>query len=199
MFRIGITGGIGSGKTTVCKVFELLGIPVFYADSIAKSIMHTDAELKDQIIRVFGKDSYSENGDLNRAYISSIVFKDEAELQKLNSLVHPAVFRAFDLWVSEQVNVPYVMKEAALLFESDSYKMCDQTILVLAPEEIRIARVTERDMISEDEVKLRMKKQWPDAEKQKLANYILRNDESHLLIPEIIDLHRQFIETASGR
>lgn len=199
MFRIGITGGIGSGKTTVCKVFELLGIPVFYADSIAKSIMHTDAELKDQIIRVFGKDSYSENGDLNRAYISSIVFKDEAELQKLNSLVHPAVFRAFDLWVSEQVNVPYVMKEAALLFESDSYKMCDQTILVLAPEEIRIARVTERDKISEDEVKLRMKKQWPDAEKQKLANYILRNDESHLLIPEIIDLHRQFIETASGR
>ncbi|MFA5244754.1 MAG: dephospho-CoA kinase [Pedobacter sp.] len=199
MFRIGITGGIGSGKTTVCKVFELLGIPVFYADSIAKSIMHTDAELKDQIIRVFGKDSYSENGDLDRAYISSIVFKDEAELQKLNSLVHPAVFRAFDLWVSEQVNVPYVMKEAALLFESDSYKMCDQTILVLAPEEIRIARVTERDKISEDEVKLRMKKQWPDAEKQKLANYILRNDESHLLIPEIIDLHRQFIETASGR
>lgn len=199
MFRIGITGGIGSGKTTVCKVFELLGIPVFYADSIAKSIMHTDAELKDQIIRVFGKDSYSENGDLNRTYISSIVFKDEAELQKLNSLVHPAVFRAFDLWVSEQVNVPYVMKEAALLFESDSYKMCDQTILVLAPEEIRIARVTERDKISEDEVKLRMKKQWPDAEKQKLANYILRNDESHLLIPEIIDLHRQFIETASGR
>lgn len=199
MFRIGITGGIGSGKTTVCKIFELLGIPVFYADSIAKSIMHTDAELKEQIIRVFGKDSYSENGDLNRAYISSIVFKDEAELQKLNSLVHPAVFRAFDLWVSEQVNVPYVMKEAALLFESDSYKMCDQTILVLAPEEIRIARVTERDKISEDEVKLRMKKQWPDAEKQKLANYILRNDESHLLIPEIIDLHRQFIETASGR
>lgn len=199
MFRIGITGGIGSGKTTVCKVFELLGIPVFYADSIAKSIMHTDAELKDQIIRVFGKDSYSENGDLDRAYISSIVFKDEAELQKLNSLVHPAVFRAFDLWVSEQVNVPYVMKEAALLFESDSYKMCDQTILVLAPEEIRIARVTERDKISEDEVKLRMKKQWPDAEKQKLANYILRNDESHLLIPEIIDLHRQFFEIASGR
>ena len=199
MFKVGITGGIGSGKTTVCKVFELLGVPVFYADSVAKSIMYTDNELREQIIRVFGKDSYFVNGDLNRAYISSIVFKDETELQKLNGLVHPAVFRAFDLWVSEQVNAPYVMKEAALLFESGSYKMCDQTILILAPEAIRIARVTERDKISEEDVKLRMKKQWPDAEKQKLANYILRNDESHLLIPEIIDLHRQFIETVSGR
>lgn len=199
MFKVGITGGIGSGKTTVCKVFELLGVPVFYADSVAKSIMYTDNELREQIIRVFGKDSYFVNGDLNRAYISSIVFKDETELQKLNGLVHPAVFRAFDLWVSEQVNAPYVMKEAALLFESGSYKMCDQTILILAPEAIRIARVTERDKISEEDVKLRMKKQWPDAEKQKLADHILRNDESHLLIPEIINLHRQFIETASGR
>lgn len=199
MFKVGITGGIGSGKTTVCKVFELLGVPVFYADSVAKSIMYTDNELREQIIRVFGKDSYFVNGDLNRAYISSIVFKDETELQKLNGLVHPAVFRAFDLWVSEQVNAPYVMKEAALLFESGSYKMCDQTILILAPEAIRIARVTERDKISAEDVKLRMKKQWPDAEKQKLADHILRNDESHLLIPEIINLHRQFIETASGR
>lgn len=199
MLKIGITGGIGSGKTTVCKIFELLGIPVFYADSVAKSIMHTDNQLKEQIISMFGTESYSGTGELNRSYISSVVFKNEAELQKLNSLVHPAVFRAFDSWVSRQVSSPYVMKEAALLFESGSYKMCDQTILVLTPQALRIERVMERDGISEEEVKLRMKRQWDDAEKQKLATHILRNDESHLLIPEIIKLHKQFIEAASGR
>jgi dephospho-CoA kinase len=199
MLRIGITGGIGSGKTTICKVFELLGVPVFYADSVAKSIMRTDTLLKKQIISTFGSDSYSESGELNRAHISSIVFKDEAELQKLNSLVHPAVFRAFDLWVSEQLSAPYVMKEAALLFESNSYKMCDQTILILTPETLRIARVMDRDGISEEEVRLRMKRQWTDKEKEKLATHILRNDETHLLIPEIIKLHKQFIKAAAGR
>lgn len=192
MLKIGITGGIGSGKTTVCKVFELLGVPVFYADDVAKSVMHTDPVLREAIIKTFGTESYSIKGELNRSYISSIVFKDQTELNKLNALVHPAVFRAFDHWVSGQNGATYVMKEAALLFESKSYEMCDQTILVLSPEPARIQRVMERDKITELEVRARMNRQWTDDEKKKLAGHILLNDEKHLLIPEIIKLHQQF-------
>lgn len=192
MLKIGITGGIGSGKTTVCKVFELLGVPVFYADDAAKSVMYTDPVLREAIIKTFGKESYSAKGELNRAYISSIVFKDQAELNKLNALVHPAVFRAFDQWVSRQKGAAYVMKEAALLFESKSYEMCDQTILVLTPEDIRIKRVMERDKLTEPEVRSRINRQWTDEAKKKLAGHILLNDETQLLIPEIIRLHQQF-------
>ncbi|MDO8991503.1 MAG: dephospho-CoA kinase, partial [Daejeonella sp.] len=114
MLKIGITGGIGSGKTTVCKVFELLGVPVFYADDVAKSIMHTDPILKSEVLDAFGQNSYTQSGELNRSYISSIVFNDKYELEKLNSLVHPAVFRAFDTWVLSQKEASYVIKEAAL-------------------------------------------------------------------------------------
>lgn len=192
MLKIGITGGIGSGKTTVCKVFQLLGVPVFYADDVAKSIMQSDPVLKNGIITTFGAESYSAKGELNRAYISSIVFKDESELNKLNALVHPAVLRAFDLWTSKHMDATYVIKEAALLFESNSYQMCDQTILVLAPESIRIKRVMERDKINEFEVRARMNRQWTDDAKKKLASHILLNDETHLLIPEIVNLHQQF-------
>lgn len=197
MLKIGITGGIGSGKTTVCKVFELLGVPVFYADNVAKSVMHTDPVLREAIIKTFGTESYTAQGELNRAYISSIVFKDQTELNKLNALVHPAVFRAFDHWVAGQRGVAYVMKEAALLFESKSYEMCDQTILVLTPEDMRIKRVMERDKVTESEVRSRMSRQWTDEAKKKLAGHILLNDETQLLIPEIIRLHQQFIALAA--
>lgn len=196
MLKIGITGGIGSGKTTVCKVFELLGIPVFYADDIAKSIMHTDPILKSDILRTFGEDSYSKSGELNRAYISEIVFNDKDQLEKLNSLVHPAVFRAFDNWVLEQTKAPYVIKEAALLYESDSYKMCDQSILLISPVESRINRVKARDGISTEDVLLRMNRQFSDEQKMKFADHVLINDEKQLLIPQIIQLHQQFLKIA---
>ncbi len=196
MLKIGITGGIGSGKTTVCKVFELLGIPVFYADDIAKSIMHTDPILKSDILRTFGEDSYSKSGELNRAYISEIVFNDKDQLDKLNSLVHPAVFRAFDNWVLEQTKAPYVIKEAALLYESDSYKMCDQSILLISPVESRINRVKARDGISTEDVLLRMNRQFSDEQKMKFADHVLINDEKQLLIPQIIQLHQQFLKIA---
>ncbi|MEJ7693968.1 dephospho-CoA kinase, partial [Daejeonella sp.] len=177
MMKIGITGGIGSGKTTVCKVFEVLGIPVFYADNAAKSIMHTDVLLRQDIIAGFGQESYFENGGLNKKHISSIVFSDKKQLTKLNALVHPAVFRAFDIWVDEQKHAQYVLKEAALLFESDSYKMCDQSILVKSPEELRIERIIQRDNTSADEVRLRMNRQFSDEKKEKLADHIIVNDE----------------------
>ena len=194
MIKVGITGGIGSGKTTVCRVFELLGVPVFYADNVAKTIMQTDSQLKNEILNTFGQESYLVDGQLNRPYISSIVFKDLLQLNKLNALVHPAVFRAFDRWIVEQKDVPYILKEAALLYESESYKMCDLSILVNSPESTRISRIKARDHISEEEIMLRMKRQFSDEQKMKLANHILINDENRLLIPQILDLHQQFLK-----
>lgn len=197
MLKIGITGGIGSGKTTVCKVFELLGVPVFYADDVAKSIMYTDPILKRGVLDAFGENSYTQSGDLNRSYISSIVFNDKHELEKLNSLVHPAVFRAFDTWVLSQSEASYVIKEAALLYESDAYKMCDQSILVISPIETRISRVKARDGISAEDIQLRMNRQFSDEEKMRFADHILMNDEKQLLIPQIIQLHQQFLMIGS--
>lgn len=197
MLKIGITGGIGSGKTTVCKVFELLGVPVFYADTIAKSIMHTDPVLRKAIRNTFGEKSYFSDGELNRPYISSIVFNNESELTKLNALVHPAVFRAFDVWLANHVDAPYIIKEAALLFETDSYKMCDLSVLVISPEASRIRRIIARDGISTEEVLLRMDRQFSDEQKIKLADHVLNNDESCLLIPKILTLHQQFLKIGS--
>ncbi|HEY1009695.1 MAG: dephospho-CoA kinase [Daejeonella sp.] len=196
MLRIGITGGIGSGKTTVCRIFEVLGIPVFYADSAAKAVMHTDASLRAEIIEQFGEKSYSDLGELDRKHISSIVFSDDRQLARLNAIVHPAVFRAFDAWVYQQ-DAPYVLKEAALLFESGSYKMCDQTVLVESPEMLRIERIMERDHVTEDQVRSRMSKQLSDGEKEKLADHILMNDEQTLLIPQVLSLHNYFLAIAN--
>lgn len=193
MLKIGITGGIGSGKTTVCKVFEILGVPVFYADMVAKSIMHTDDQLRQEIIKNFGRQSYAETGELNRVYISAIVFNNKAELEKLNSLVHPAVFRAFEVWTATQKRAPYVIKEAALLFESGSFKICDRTVLIISPEIIRMERIMKRDGISAEEIRARMSRQLSDQEKEKLADHVLINDEHELMIPQILGLHTYFL------
>ncbi len=194
MLKIGITGGIGSGKSTIAKVFEILGIPVFYADSEAKSLMHSDDLLINSIKEVFGEGAYTYN-QLNRKYIADVVFNNEKELVKLNSLVHPAVFRAFDNWVKVQKS-PYVLKEAALLFESGSFKLCDQTILVTAPEKLKVRRVMDRDNITEDHVRARINKQLSEEQGRKLADQIIINDEQHLLIPQVLQLHEQFLSLA---
>ncbi len=195
--KIGITGGIGSGKTTVCKVFEILGIPVFYADAIAKEIMNTDEQLRLKIRKTFGDQSYSDNGQLNRKYIADIVFKDEAQLEKLNNLVHPAVFCAFDNWLITHQNAPYIVKEAALLYESQSYKMCNYSVLVKCPTELKIKRLMQRDRLTAPEIKLRMDKQFTDEQKEKLADFVLVNDEQQLLIPQILNLHKHFLSLQS--
>ena len=191
--KIGITGGIGSGKTTVCQIFELLGVPVFYADAAAKEVMHTDEELMKGIIGTFGVQSFSQEGILNRKYIADLVFNDKKALEMLNALVHPAVFRAFDSWLLKFADRPYVLKEAALLFESESYRMCTHSILVKAPEALKIRRVMERDHITEAEVQLRMARQFTDEQKERLADYTILNDELHLLIPQVLKLHELFI------
>ena len=193
MLKIGITGNIGSGKTTVSKIFEVLGIPVFYADDEAKKVMVNDAILIDELKQAFGAQSYFEDGSLNRKHIASIVFNNEAELKKLNAIVHPAVFRAFDSWVPRFKNAPYVLKEAALLFESSSYKMCDKSIMVTAPLELRIERVMLRDGFSRDEILNREARQFSEEKKLQLADYAINNDNTELVIPQVVALHEQFI------
>lgn len=193
MMKIGITGGIGSGKTTVCRIFANLGIPVFYADTVAKEIMVTDPVLIRGVKDAFGDESYDAAGKLNNKNIAGIVFNDHIALAKLNALVHPAVFRAFDLWLATVPSAaPYVLKEAALLFESGSNQACDQTVLVTAPVPTRLKRVTERDGATEEQVLARMNKQLSDEEKIKMADFIIRNDESQSVILQVMELHNRF-------
>lgn len=194
MLKIGITGGIGSGKTTVCKVFETLGIPVFYADTIAKQVMVNDMLLVEGVKSAFGNESYFENGSLNNKHIAAIVFNNADELAKLNQLVHPAVFRAFDTWQNQiSSDVPYILKEAALLFESGSYQMCDKNVLVTAPLQTKLARVMQRDRLTEAQVKARMDKQFSDEQKVSMADYFIENTENSSVILQVLNLHQQFL------
>ena len=183
---------MGSGKTTICRFFELQKIPVFYADTQAKEIMHRDEQLIYGIKHAFGNEMYS-GGILQKSKLAAVVFNDEEKLKLLNSLVHPAVFRAFDNWV-EQQKAPYVLKEAALLFESGSYRDCKYTILVKSPHTLKISRIMERDSISESEIIKRMDKQLPDEEKERLADFIIHNNEQELLIPQLLALHQEFLK-----
>ncbi|HEY1006556.1 MAG TPA: dephospho-CoA kinase [Sphingobacteriaceae bacterium] len=193
MLKIGITGGIGSGKTTVCRIFELLGVQVFYADDVAKQVMTADEILVEGIREAFGGASYSETGALNRKHLADLVFNDPAKLEQLNALVHPAVFRAFDQWAASASGSPYLLKEAALMFESGSYKMCDYNVLVSAPEDLRIRRVTRRDGISPEAVRQRMDKQFSEEKKRAMADFVITNDERSLLIPQVLQLHQHFL------
>ena len=192
MLKVGITGNIGSGKTTVSKIFEILGVPVFYADDAAKRVMMEDSVLIDALKKEFGDESYFDDGALNRKHIAGIVFNNESELTKLNGIVHPAVFRAFDNWIAGIKNAPYVMKEAALLFESLSYKMCDKTIMVTASLELRINRVMQRDNLTHAEVESRNARQFSEEKKIQLADFVIRNDDTELVIPQVLELHRKF-------
>ncbi len=194
MLKVGITGGIGSGKTTICRIFETLGIPVFYADMVAKEIMVNDAILIQGVKDSFGEESYLPGGILNNKHIAGIVFNDELELAKLNAMVHPAVFRAFDNWVVQlPKDTPYILKEAALLFESGSYKMCNKNILVTAPLELKLKRVMNRDGVTADQVKARMDKQFTDEKKIKMADYLINNNETDSLINQVMELHQLFL------
>jgi len=195
MLKIGITGGIGSGKTTVCRIFESLGIPVFYADVVAKQIMVTDMLLVTGVKAAFGDESYDAAGKLNNKYIAQIVFNDQQELDKLNALVHPATFRAFEHWLNTvPTGTPYILKEAALLFESGSYRLCDKSVLVTAPVDVRIARVMERDRVSREQVESRVNKQLSDEIKKGMADYFIENKETDALIPQVLKLHHQFLK-----
>lgn len=192
---IGITGGIGSGKTTVCKVLEALDVPVYYADDRAKAVMVEDKVLMQAICDAFGEAAYKQ-GQLDRTFLAGQVFDSEEKLSLLNSIVHPAVARDFMAWVSARAaeGHPYVVKEAAILFESGAYKAVTETVIVTASDEVRIGRVTERDGISADEVRQRMARQWPDTRKVELADHVIRNEGLELLVPKVVGLHAHFMQ-----
>lgn len=198
MLRVGITGGIGTGKTTVCQIFETLGIPVYYADVRAKWLTTHDPGLVDAIRQLLGSEAYLADGSYNRAYVAGIVFKDAAKLSQLNALVHPAVEHDSRQWhlSQQETGAPYTLHEAALLIESGHYLSLDTLILVTAPEELRIRRVVLRDKVSADQVRARMQHQIPDSEKVVYAGYKIDNDGDQLLIPQVMNIHRQLTQRA---
>lgn len=199
MLKVGITGGIGSGKTTVCKIFEVLRVPVYYADERAKALMQTDLKLIHSVKELFGEAAYK-NGKLNRPFVAEKVFNDKPLLDKLNSIVHPAVAADAMQWMAQQADKPYAIKEAALLFESGSYKHLDKIILVHAAMETRIARLKSRDNATRAQITARMRHQLPDDEKMKLADFIIHNDAQRQLIPQVLAIHQSLLELSeSGR
>ena len=191
--KVGITGGIGSGKSTICRIFKLLGVPVFEADVVAKQLLQTNQEINKGLIRLFGKGIYLADGTIDRKKLAGIIFNDDVQLAKMNKLVHPVVRNEFQKWFKQQ-NALYVIHEAAILFESGFYKIMDYNILISAPEEERIQRVVKRDGISEQQVKERLAKQWTDKEKRKLADKEIVNDNKNPVIPEIIQIDKRLRE-----
>lgn len=192
---IGLTGGIGSGKTTVANAFAKYGVPVYIADLEAKNLMATSKALKAKIINAFGDEAYS-NGIPNRSYLSKLVFNDPGKLNKLNSFVHPAVQRHFKKWLAKQT-ASYVIKEAAILFESGSYKDCDKIITVTAPLETRIQRVMQRDAVNYQDVLVRIKNQWPEEEKIKRSHFVIENISLEKTLKKVEEIHLKLLELSS--
>lgn len=185
--KVGITGGIGSGKSTVCRIFRILGVPVFEADMVARQLMNNNPSIKEKLIHHFGESIYTDDQVLDRKKLASIIFNDDYWLQKVNEAVHPEVRKEFNVWAENQ-QTEYVLHEAAILFESGFYKLMDQNILIIAEERTRIQRVIERDKISKDRVLERMRKQWSDDKKLKLADGVIYNN-GELLIPQILTIN----------
>ena len=190
MNLIGLTGGIGSGKSTVAALFRTLGIPVYESDSRAKELMHSDDQLRQKIISLFGPEAYLSDGVLNRKWIASLVFNDQSLLEKLNNIIHPAVYEDLKKWADEELQkqAPYLIQESAILFEENLSKRMKSVILVVADEETRIDRVTKRDTVSREDVLDRMRNQWNDFEKIPLSDYVIYNDGERSLIDQVMDI-----------
>lgn len=187
MKKVGLTGGIGSGKTTVARVFQSLGVPVFNADTVAREIVSKDPLTKQKIIDLLGEEAFI-NGEYNRPFVASRVFKEKHLLEKLNAIIHPATIKAFEDWFRLQ-NAAYVIKEAAILFESGSHKGVDVTITVNAPEQIRLERVLNRDNTTEAQVRSRMMSQFTDEQRAGIADHVIVNDDVTPVLPQVLKLH----------
>jgi dephospho-CoA kinase len=186
---VGITGGIGSGKSTVCEIFKILGIPIFEADKVAKNLMNENSVIRQNLVDWFGNEIYSGN-QLNRKLLAGLIFNNNTLLTNVNNLVHPIVREEFEKWKNKQ-ETAYSVYEAAILFESGFYKLMDFTVLIIAPEQIRINRVMKRDNLSLEQVTARINNQWPDDEKRKLATTVIINDNKNLIIPQIIEIDKK--------
>lgn len=192
---VGITGGIGSGKTTVAKIFQVLNVPIYFADDRGKFLLANDEELKAKVIEKFGTKSYTDDGALNRTYLAREVFSNEEKLTQLNGLVHPAVAKDFTSWVDLHTGYDYLIKEAALLFETESYKQLDKTISVMAAKSTRIERVLLRDdQRSKTDVENIMAKQTSDNQRKKLSDYLIQNEGKELLIPQVLKIHQELLK-----
>jgi len=196
MLKIGLTGGMGSGKSTVAKIFEILNVPVYYADAASKRLYHTNAALMADLKKHFGEDIYT-NNELNRGKLAELVFNNEERLTLLNKLVHPPTIKDAQDWMLQQT-APYVIKEAALLFESGSVRELDYVIGVQSPMELRIQRVIERDNTTREAVLTRMSRQMDERIKMKLCDYLIYNDEQHPVIPQVLSLHHAFLKMANS-
>lgn len=191
MNKVVLTGGIGSGKSFVASIFKTFGIPVYEADTLAKSIMQSNIDLKNEIIRKFGNQAYYLNGDLNKEFIAAVIFKNKTALDEMSTIIHKAVYDDFFLWMNNQ-QAPYVIMEAAIIFESGGLTHFDRSILVTAPMDLRISRLKKRGMSSE-EIRERMLAQWTDDKKRELADYEIVNDEQEALLPAIVKIHEDLL------
>lgn len=191
MLRVGLTGGMGSGKSTVAKIFSVMGAPIYDADATAKRLMQQDAVLKQKLVDIFGEELYK-NQALDRQWLAAKVFNNPELLAKLNAAVHPATIKDSADWMMKQ-HFPYTIKEAALIFESGSNRSLDFVIGVRSPLELRMQRIRQRDKISDEDIMARMDNQMPEEEKMNLCDAVIENDEEHLLIPQVLALHQRFI------
>ena len=192
--KVGITGGIGSGKTTVCKIFEVLNIPVYYSDERAKWLMNNNLTLKNEICDLFSSDAYFENGELNRSFLAKIIFEDDTKRTLLNNLIHPKVMEDGENWFKTiDGKFSYALKESAILFESGAYLWADKVITVSAFEKIRINRVQKRDFADLHSVIRRILSQWSDEQREAKSDFVIQNNGTQLLIPQIIDIHKMLI------
>ncbi|MBL4707327.1 MAG: dephospho-CoA kinase [Flavobacteriales bacterium] len=193
MLKIGITGGIGSGKSTMCNILKNLGVPVFTSDEVGRDLLNNDNYLKEQVKKTFDSDMYTSTGSLDRERMAKLVFNNPEELTKLNTLVHPRVKAEFDSWCKKNEKRAYVVKEAAILFETGQYQDLDKVITVFCPRDIRIERVKKRDGVSVEQIQGRMLNQINDEERNQLADFIILNDGKEELLPQVMELHELFL------
>lgn len=192
--RLGVTGGIGSGKTTVCRIFRVLGVPVFVADVAARQLMNSDQAIRQEINAITGEDLYT-TGELDRKELARLIFNKQELLRRVNEVVHPAVLRIFDEW-AEKSESPYVIMEAAILFEARADTMVDRVAAISAPVEERIARVMGRNDLSREEVMERINNQLEDDEREEQSYYVINNADNEMIIPEILKIHDDMLRLA---